>query len=181
MTASYAIDTHQHRFAAWAAASAASASPLCRFTVHQGVTILEAAGFTPALSHPDLLPDPAKLDVRHHAWRMAVITAALRLRLEFTHGIAAKLINVYLKSRFVCAGPHAHPRVQALHPPIDAVLLQSLAENDVGGHGADWRRMHRLRWSKYTSTQYQAAIDLIRRCVPSQPLWSIEAHWQGHQ
>lgn len=181
MKAPYAIDTHRHRFAAWAAASAASVSPLCRFTVHQGVTILEAAGFTPALSHPDLLPEAAQLDVQHHAWRLAVINAAKIHRLKFTHGVAAKLINVYLKARFVCAGHHAHPRVQALHPPIDAVLLHCLAEMKFGGCEADWRRWHRQRWSKFDSAQYQAVIDLIRRCQSDQPLWTIEYHWQGHQ
>jgi hypothetical protein len=47
-------------------------------------------------------------------------------RLRFTHGIAAKLVNVYLKSVFVCGGRHDHPRVRALHPPIDSLLLDAL-------------------------------------------------------
>ena len=181
MSDQYSIALHQHRFAAWAAATAASASPLCRFTVQQGFAILEASGFTVALSSPDTLPSPARLDQRHHAWRMDVITAALQNQLQFTHGLAAKLINCYLKSRFVCAGHHQHPNVQALHPPIDALLLQRLAAGNVGGHTANWRQYHHWRWSKFTSTQYQTVIDTIRLSYPGQPLWTIEEHWQGHQ
>lgn len=181
MSDPYLIDLHQHRFAAWAAATAASASKLCRFSVHQGVAILEASGFTAALSTPAQLPAPAELDQRHHAWRMNVITAALRNQLQFTHGVAAKLINVYLKGRFVCGGHHLHPHVQALHPPIDAVLLQQLADDDVGGYAAAWRQFHHWRWSKFTSAQYQTVIDTIRLSHPGQPLWTIEEHWQGHQ
>ena len=46
----YTIEEHHHRFAAWAASSSASASPLCRFKVSAGVAILEKSGFIPSFS-----------------------------------------------------------------------------------------------------------------------------------
>jgi hypothetical protein len=177
----YSIDLHHHRFAAWAAATAASSSPLCRFTVRHGAGILKAAGFGPELSHPDRLPEPAHLDAQHRTWRERVRTAAKRRGLSFSHGVAAKLINCYLKARFTCSGFHRHPRVQALHPPIDAVLLQHLGTADVGGQGRFWRKMHRQRWSTFTSAEYQSVIKQIRTCLPNQPLWAIESHWPGFQ
>lgn len=38
---SYSIEEHKQRLAAWAAASAAIVSPLCRFTIEKGKAILD--------------------------------------------------------------------------------------------------------------------------------------------
>jgi hypothetical protein len=74
-----------------------------------------------------------QMDLQHRAWRSRVIAMAATEGLSFTHGVAAKLINVYLKAVFVCGGQHDHAQVQALHPPIDSVLLKELSVRDVGG------------------------------------------------
>ena len=177
----YTIDEHQHRFSAWAAATAASASPLCRFKVPQGVAILEACGFNPAFSSVDHLPNPTAIDATHLQWRNRVVAAATAQDLTFSHGVAAKLINVYLKARFVCAGCHEHERVKCLHPPIDSELLKGLAKENVRGFARQWRKFNQARWSKFDSGQYQTVIDLVRVCLPGQPLWKIEEYWKGHQ
>lgn len=181
MTTPYDIEEHRHRLAAWAASTAASASPVCRFTVEQGVGILEACGLDASFSSPERLPSPVYLDLKHKKWRQAAIKAAVKRKLSFTHGVAAKLINVYLKVRFVCGGHHLDERVKALHPPIDSVLLARLAESNFGGHGEEWRKFAGWRWSKFTFRQYQEVIDLIRESLQGQPLWMIEQHWDGHQ
>lgn len=180
MTRAYSIAEHNHRFAAWAAATAARASKLCRFNVKQGVNILEGSGFTADFS-VDHLPIPALTDQSHRQWRKTVIDVAQAQGLDFTHGVAAKLINCYLKGRFVCAGYHEHERVQPLHPPIDSVLLKGLAARNVGGYSDDWQRFDAWRWSKYSSEQYEDVLALIRQAMPAGPLWKIELYWQGHQ
>jgi hypothetical protein len=178
----YAIEIHQHRFAAWAASRAASVKG-CRFTVEQGRTILEKCGFDANFARPAQLPKPDDIDAQHQKWRIDVIAAARSqgVPLAFTHGVAAKLINVYLKSRFVCAGHHAHARVRALHPPIDAVLLKTLADANVGGHAKGWQKAATQRWSKFGSDDYQRVIDLVRQSLEDGALWTIEEHWQGNQ
>jgi hypothetical protein len=176
----YSIEEHQHRFAAWAAGRAASVNN-CRFSVRQARGILEAAGFTPDLSRPEDLPTAAEIDRVHREWRGAVIAAARPREPELTHGVAAKLINIYLKARFVCGGLHLNERVRCLHPPIDAVLLRKLAEEDVGGFGGRWRKFASWRWSKFTSEQYEEVIGLVQRCLGDRPLWQIEDYWAGHQ
>ena len=178
---SYTIDEHKHISAAWGAATGARASKLCRFSVMTGKVILEASGFTPVftVSHLPLLPD---LDEQHAKWRLAVICQAEKQKLRFTHGIAAKLINGYLKDRFVCGGDHEHDRVKYLHPPIDAVLLKEMTRTNFGGHAKKWRKFHDLRWSKFDSETYQSVINLIRQSLPAgEPLWKVEAHWRGYQ
>ena len=82
--------------------------------------------------------------------------------LRFTDGVAAKLINCYLKSRFVCGGHHPDSRVQNVHPPIDDVLLKTLAKRNIGGYAKQWRHARSARWSKLTSDEYENLIHLIR-------------------
>jgi hypothetical protein len=179
----YTIQEHQHRFAAWVAGRAASVKG-CRFTVKQAKAILEAVGFDAAFATPSALPKPTEFEFTHRKWRMAVIKAAAKqkLPLKFTHGVAAKLINCYLKVRFVCGGQHEHERVRCLHPPIDEVLLKELARRNVGGFSRQWQKLRQQRWSKFDSAAYQSAIDHIRQSLPSgEPLWKIEEYWEGHQ
>ena len=98
------LNTIQHRFAAWAAATAARVSPKCRFKAGDGVAILEGLGFGPGYGKPDKLPLPSRFDNQHRKWRVKAIKLAKARRIGMSHGVAAKLINFYLKSRFICWG-----------------------------------------------------------------------------
>lgn len=169
------IAEHSHRFAAWVAATGASASPACRFTVAQGKGLLEAAGFTAALRLPRQLPSPGQIDRTHAIWRRRIIHAAAHQRLRFSHGVAAKLINLYLKSRFTLAGHEGNPRVAALHPPVDSLLLNAFNKGLPRG-----RRLP-TNWSKFDSTTYQRVISQLRAISAPAPFWTIEAHWKGHR
>jgi hypothetical protein len=177
---SYEIEEHKHRFAAWAASRAASVRG-CRFSVEKGKAILEGIGLGPKLADPKDLPPPDQLDAVHRAWRRRAINLGRDYDLVLTHGVAAKLINCYLKSRFICGGYHQHNRVQILHPPIDEILLKTLAILNVGGHQKEWRRARLARWSKFNSRQYEEVIARIRSSSRSEPLWMIEEHWKGNQ
>lgn len=176
----YTIEEHKHRFSAWAAGRAANVNG-CRFSVEQAKEILEAAGLYQLLDDPNNLPLPQDTDDRHREWRESVIVAASNLGLAFTHGVAAKLINIYLKAGFVCGGHHAHPNVQALHPPIDSVLLDELSAQNIGDNRRAWNQARRIRWSNFDSEQYETVINNIRASMPNQALWEVERYWRGHQ
>jgi hypothetical protein len=178
----YGIEDHQHRFAAWAAGRAASVKG-CRFSVKQGREILEACGFDQKFSNPEQLPVSREgMNKAHRQWRERAIQASRRHQLTgFSHGVAAKLINIYLKSRFVCGGHHAHKRVCNLHPPIDNVLLKALGEKDRGKFKKEWWQAKKKRWSKFASDDYEHVIKTIGEVLQDQPLWRIEEDWQGHQ
>jgi hypothetical protein len=90
--------------------------------------------------------------------------------------IAAKLINVYLKSRFICGGYADHPKVAALHPPIDSILLKALADKNAGGFGPAWRALARRRWSNLDSDSYEIAIGCLRNTY--HPAWGAEKMWK---
>lgn len=177
----YNIADHRHRLAAWAASRAASVNG-CRFKVSEGVDILEAIGLDERLESPDQLPNPDHFDEVHAAWRRKMIRAARGRGKDFSHGVAAKLINCYLKVKFVCGGFHGHPKVSALHPPIDDLLLKDLVKQNVGGFQDKWKLLRNERWSKFTSHHYTTTIDLIRRSLGKNiVLWKIEKYWKGFQ
>lgn len=177
----YSIHEHKHRFSAWAASRAATVNG-CRFAVEQGKAILEGANLKQLLLGPAKLPDPQNIDVTHNGWRTAVIVAAKHEGLDFTHGVAAKLINIYLKAGFVCGGHETDPRVQALHPPIDSLLLDELYRQNVGGLRHEWSKAKTTRWSKFTSEQYENVIASIRSALGENvPLWEVEQYWRGYQ
>jgi len=176
----YSIEEHKHRFAAWAAGTAASVKG-CRFSVRQGQDVLEAAGLKRVLGGVDRLPNPEQMDRSHRKWRSGVIAAAQSEGFEFTDGVAAKLINVYLKAGYVCGGHHDDLRVRALHPPIDSVLLDELSARNVGGLRAEWNVARKVRWSKFDSTQYETVICNIRLCLQGSPMWEVEKYWRGYQ
>lgn len=178
---SYEIAEHKHRYSAWAASRAASVKN-CRFEVADGKEIIEAVGLRGLAADPDQLPAPEDMDSSHRQWRERAIEEATRLGIaNFSHGVAAKLINVYLKGAVVCGGHHDHRRAVGLHPPIDRLLLDELYANDVDGARPIWSEARKQRWSKFTSEQYQAVISGIRSAMNGAPLWQIETHWRGYQ
>jgi hypothetical protein len=176
----YTIHQHSHNFSAWAASRAASVIG-SRFTVEQGKGLLESIGFGPSLDSPVKIPEPEKLDRIHRKWRHGIVSLGTELELVITHGVAAKLINVYLKSRFVCGGFADSPKVQALHPPIDRVLLEELARKDFGGKRKFWAQANKCGWSQFDSATYEELIKEICEALNGRPLWEIEQFWKGHQ
>ena len=178
---SYTIVEHKHRYTAWAASRAAS-TKTCRFEVLQGKGIIEAIGLHQLIANPNTLPTPDQMDKAHREWRAVAITAAESKGLRgFSHGVAAKLINVYLKGAFVCGGYEMHANVAALHPPIDSLLLDELYHGNVGGLRNLWSTARKNRWSKFTSEQYEAVITAIRQVMGTSPLWQVEIYWRGYQ
>ena len=162
----YGIERHRHLFAAWAAGRAASVKG-CRFKVEQGLDILESCGFDEDFATPERLPAPTKTDVCHRAWRRLVVSQAARHNLTFTHGVAAKLINCYLKSRLVCGGYHADARVKSLHPPIDDVMLRTLVRLDIGGYQKEWQR--RIPWrtsGRHLGLLFDTWLGTTKCCNP---------------
>jgi hypothetical protein len=175
----YLIEEHKHKFAAWAASLAASVKG-CRFKVETGRSLLETAGLHKLCEDPDRLPD--NIDHGHRSWRRTIIDTGNDYNLNITHGVAAKLINVYFKSLFVCGGYHIHEKVKALHPPIDSLLLSELKNNNIGGLIETWQHFANIRWSKFSSDDYEDLIENIKQVIqPGSGLWSIEEYWRGFQ
>lgn len=170
----YTLFEHKHIFSAWAASRAAS-TKTCRFKVELGQEILE-------ILKNKKLPKSQKLfDEFHKNMRNLIITKAAKLGLNFTHGIAAKLINCYLKSMYVNDESIDKKIRNIIHPPIDSLLLESLYKNDVGGAKKKWKKAKNIRWSKFSSIEYQEVIDEIIKIYNQEGLWKVEEYWSGYQ
>jgi len=86
-------------------------------------------------------------------------------KMKFTHGVAAKFINVYFKAMFLNDVPPEcivqEMRINALHPPIDGKLLQNLAEEKVGDLEKFWQEKEKKRWSNFSSDDYEDVIKQL--------------------
>ena len=176
---SYDIKEHKHRYAAWAASRASSVKG-CRFKVRQGEMIIKHIGLNDLIDRPDDLRDASKFDDYHRKLREAAISKATELGLNFTHGVAAKLINIYMKTIFICGGYPNHAKTKLIHPPIDALLLKAL-HKEIGELEAELHKAIKIRWSKFDSDQYEEVIKNIRVVQNGEPLWKIEEYWQGYR
>ena len=167
------------QFASWAASRAAGRG---KFGNDVGIATLKQAGMRRLIGDPSkVLPLPEKFDVAHREWRNAVIAASRDFTDEVTHGVAAKMINIYLKAVYVSGAYHDHPRVAAMHPPIDRFLLNSLCKKNEGGLHAFWKQAVKTGWTNFSSEEYETVIHNIRTVLGGKALWRIEEHWQGYQ
>ncbi len=177
----------RHDFAAWAASRAASTSTLARFPVTNGKAALESSVTLMKIStDPQNLPSPSQFD----AWHTKVCkTVQSNLRNKspngFAYGVTAKLVNIYLKA--LVMGHYGHlsdeslrDKIDAVHPPIDRLLLAALEYQDVGGLKPRWRIHKNIAWSKFSLDQYSAVIQDVRS-VTDGKLWQIEKYWSGAQ
>jgi hypothetical protein len=170
----YKLFEHKHRFSAWAASRAASVIG-CRFSVEIGQEILETIKDAP-------LPNNQKMFNEFHlTQRNTIISKAKSLELNFTHGVAAKILNCYYKSMYVNDESIDLKIRNVIHPPIDSLLLESLYKNEVGGVKEKWKKAKNTRWSKFSNIDYQEVIDEIIKIYSKEGLWKVEEYWSGYQ
>jgi len=170
----YKLFEHKHRFSAWAASRAASVIG-CRFSVEVGQEILDT------IKNIALPNNQKEFNEFHLTQRTTIISKAKMLKLNFSHGVAAKLLNCYYKSMYVNDESIDIKIRNIIHPPIDSLLLESLYKNDVGGAKKKWKKAKNIRWSKFSSVDYQEVIDEIIKIYNQEGLWKVEEYWSGYQ
>ncbi|MGY3354822.1 hypothetical protein ACVWZK_001485 [Bradyrhizobium sp. GM0.4] len=191
MRKSYDEVLHRHRFAAWCASTAASSSPNCRFSVEQGVRLIESCELQQLSQGWGMLPSASDFDASHRMWRERMIAVAPEIiesgeGRRFTAGVAAKLINCYLKPLYITGiselplSPERRVLRDAIHPPVDRILLQTLAKENVGTLGPKWRHFASIGWSNFTHQQYEDVLDALKG-VTNGRLWAVEEHWGGYR
>ena len=176
----YSIEEHQHRLAAWAAGRAAVRGVLGA-KVKNLRALLEGAGIDRSFTVCKLEESPVEFDCQHRSLCAAIISTAALQELALSHGQAAKLLNVYLKVRFVCGPDHHNRCVRHIHPPIDRELLKCLAAKNVGGFRKEWAAAKSKAWSKFSQDDYESVIKRIKTVLGGEPLWTIEEYWPGLQ
>ena len=103
---------------------------------------------------------------------------------ECQFGVAAKLINVFLKSVLLSEFGNVSEnkaKVDAVHPPIDGLLLKKLIEEKIIDRG--WQKNDDVadgsRWRGMSPENYSFLIAKIGERTDGE-LWRIEEYWKGH-
>ncbi len=179
----YGPEEHRFRFAAWAAARASSRG--CQgYTAQKAVQALQTAGLSEMAKGVTALPANAKqFDRCHIEWCMAVQNS-VDLK-NFKYGRAAKLVNIYFKALFLAdfGSPKLRlaeaddltTRVNAIHPPIDRLLLEELANKNRPHHDF-FREMKTKGWTNFEQVDYKEVINKVRD-ITNGELWRIEEFW----
>lgn len=174
---SYDITEHRHRFAVWAAARAAQRG----FTTVRNLRdALQATDIQETLSASSTLDlSAAQFDKLHRQWCSAICSSLIDRQIsKTTHGRAAKLVAIYLKAIVVMGSWYDSPLARHMHPPIDRILLQSLAASDriTSPYKAAWRS---ISWTQLDEAAYEQLIAQLRGAMPAgAPFWMLEEYWQ---
>lgn len=177
----YDIDEHRHRLAVWAA-SRASTVKGCRYDSKQGEWLINSLGLSDFCREINRMPTRSDFDAWHRDLRFKCVKDLAKnpkLELPFTHGLAAKLINMYIKIAFVCGAGASTDASAYVHPPIDRILLKTLALQNVGGKRDFWKARYQHGWSKFGSDEYESVIENIKAVMGTRPLWAIEEYWSA--
>tara|TARA_B100000965_G_C19388722_1_gene667978 strand:- start:98 stop:727 length:630 start_codon:yes stop_codon:yes gene_type:complete len=205
---SYSLDFHKHTLSKWAACRAASQSKNFKFSVELGseLLILGKKGFQ--VSNQDFIDYIKQIenfnsqddfDSWHHQTITNMTSGSNKVENllninnkslnNYTYGIAAKILNCYLKVFFLESFGNQE-FADFIHPPVDAILLKALKKED--------KKLFNFKnpiftnigvqkiptWTRITEDEYKEIIKLMKEFVFSKNqngLWKIESFWIGHQ
>lgn len=199
--ASYTSDVHKHRAACWAASRAASVPFHYPFRVKTGREWLHA-GLGVARAEDELEHEFAEhefvlaldrefgavhsrdgFDQWHHGFVTELKQHSARIvGRPASYGVAAKLLNTYLKLYFVheISNSGVGEQFSYVHPPVDGVLIRRFQTME--GEGNPEIAGLSSAWSTFTEEDYRSTIDVMRHFTERRghPLWRIEAYWTGY-
>ncbi len=180
--ADYTIEEHKHILSSWAAATAASRSPKSRFKVEVAKKILESLDIREIIKDIPKLKSSDAFDAWHDEQCNKLIEIAKGEIKGFSYGVAAKLLNCYLKVYFL----DQLNRFSFIHPPIDRPLLENLEKRNIGFKKTTWKEYKSKGWSNFSREDYKQVISFIKEALKQElnderSLWKIEYYWPGHQ
>lgn len=113
----------------------------------------------------------------YDAWHMEAIDGVHRKLVNTVPaigwGIAAKLVNVFIKGRWLLDAGYTGPIRSFGHPAIDSILLHLIDDS----YGTDFTRS--LRWQRMTRQEYEGVIATLRLRHPHEGIWTIEEEWRA--
>ena len=212
----YSLDIHKHVLASWAASSAASQAGF-RFKAKYGLQLLLLAKSGKKTKRKDLIQyikeiKTFKEQQDFNDWHSKTIdmmrsggrdfnkileginkTKNKKLAIEnYSYGIAAKLLNVYLKV-FYLGDFGKNTFASFIHPPIDRLLLEELLKKESEFFKFDCEPFEHTsttgsgkipKWTQINEEEYKEIIKFIREFLHKnnrKGLWRIEYAWRGHQ
>ena len=205
---SYNLDLHKHTLSKWAASRAASQSKGFKFSVELGSKLLlfgkkgsQASDqeFIDYIKQIENFNSQDDYDSWHHQTivNMTSYIDELKQLLDkhnksfnnYTYGIAAKILNCYLKVFFLESFGN-QKFADFIHPPVDAILLKALRKEDkklFNFKNSIFTNIGVLKiptWTRINENEYKEIIKLMKEFLSikgQNGLWKIESFWIGHQ
>ncbi|OKL42083.1 hypothetical protein [Pontibacter flavimaris] len=170
---SYTFSTHTHRFAVWTAARAVSRDFIGTESVQKAIEESGLPAMLEQLAECGSLC-PATFDSFH---KEAVNAMAEQLKAllgpnahKATYGRVAKIMAIYIKTKFVIPDPICSLSKMA-HPPIDAILLKNLSKEHRD------LKVAQVRWTKLNEAEYFTLINSLRQRFDLECFWELEQYW----
>jgi hypothetical protein len=176
----YSIDEHLHRFAIWTAARAASKCRLSNQEISQLIEFISLREEIDKLRKLDPLTESFYRNWIHTIGNRMVEkvkatvyppTKKENFKINnFTFGIAAKIISVYIKTAEVIPTKGESRLSIIAYPPVDSILLKTINLNENLGLTHQWST---LDWKGYEKN-----IDILIGHYGNIPMWAIEKDWK---
>jgi hypothetical protein len=174
MTKNFSIEEHIHRFGVWTAARAASKSLLSNLEIEN---LLEAIKLKDKIS---ALRECGDLNhTSYSIWLkdccdelIEAVNASECVTLKkkrFSHGLAAKVISIYIKTVEVIPTKGASTLSAVAFPPIDSILLRNI--------NSKYNKKLNIRWSKFGWPEYTLTIQALQQINGDRPMWQLESEW----
>lgn len=163
----YTFEEHIHNFAVWTAARAVGRN----FTGTSSIKLsIEASGLRKFAAKPISI-SRVEFDELHRHWSCQLIKKLQPIvGNEATYGRAAKIIAIYLKTSVILSNKEITKAIDFIHPPIDAILLNSIAKK------RDIPELKNVRWTKLNEKEYWDLVDKLRAAIGSFD-WRLEYYW----
>ncbi len=180
----YDFKEHLHRYAVWTAARAQRAFATTAF-IKEAIEKVNLKEEAFKLTHDC---NTHEFDGWHSEMCNQLVTVLNRLQeerktievykykteSEIEFGRAAKIVNIYLKTALVIPNcKSSTPLINNIHPPIDAILLKGLVENET------LEKSCCVPWTKMKKEKYIEIINQIRSRYSI--LWMAEHCWKPEQ
>lgn len=164
----YNFNEHRHNYAVWTAARAVQRNFTTTATIRAAI---EQTGLR-AFAEDNGEYDQQSYDQYHRLWSSQLLASFDKNSIKTaTYGRTAKIISIYLKTSVVLVNKGICKKSAVIHPPIDRILLQSIARNIIG-----FKDLSAHKWTIMNEEQYWLLVERLRK-ANFHFNWQLEAHW----
>jgi hypothetical protein len=169
----YNFNEHKHNFAVWTAARAVQRNFTTTSKIKQAIEASDLRQFSEDQSSCSV----EDFDIFHKKCANQLITQFNTNGItDVSYGRAAKIISIYLKTTVILFNQGNCNRSQVIHPPIDSILLNNIAEK--------FEALKELKATRWTTLEKPAYWELVSKLRSKPRLdfpnfnWELEEFWR---
>ncbi|QMU27107.1 hypothetical protein [Adhaeribacter radiodurans] len=151
----YGFHEHKHRYAVCTAARAVQRSFVTTFNISRALETNSLPQFWRAC----VSLNQEEFDKQQEQWCHQIMQALGNLGVPTSYRRAAKIVAIYLKNAIILPGIGEEPLATIIHPLIENILLQSLAQVKGLHH------LRTIRWTQLDALAYWNLVGDIRQQV----------------